>query len=566
MARQLTPEQERALAIARARRRRVEAEAEAASTAAPTPTTPAPDPDAGPKPQAQPSGAADEGPLDLATARGKALARSMRGEAPVSARALSAAQGATFGFADDIAAGVNAAGAGLGAAVRGRNPIKAADEEFREKRAFAQQLVSDFREDRPLQAAGLEIAPAVAGGAGLFKAGATATRLVPGALSRATTPLGRAANVTATTGAAAADGAGFGALTAAGEGRDIVEDARTGGAIGAGANLLLRGAGAGLRGLFGRTKKPPVPSLDDLKSDAARRYRIVDDAGVQYSPDQIAGLKSGILDEVPTTGLGAITTRNEPVTSAAVRQLSRQPADAPVRLSELDSLRSMAGSAQPRTNDARLAGILRNEVDEFMERVTPAVGGDEAHHSLKQARDAWGRFKRAETIDDALVKADLRAASNYAGAGAETATRRNLRRLLDNPRQASRFTAEERKAIERVVRGSPAQNVARTLGKLAPTNVVSAGLGSGNAALLGGMLAGPGGAAAAGLTAATVGSGAKAVSNRLAQRNVDELVRLVRTGEPIKKGMSAKEVLEMEARRREIAQALGVAGTSAATQ
>src|SRR5690606_29526572 len=140
----------------------------------------------------------------------------------------------------------------------------------------------------------------------------------------------------------------------------------------------------------------------------------------------------------------------------------------------------------------------------------------EAGNHMFRARSIWTRMKKAETLDNALTKAERRAASTGSGGNADNAMRQNVRALLDNPRTSRGMSAAERKAAERVVRGTPVQNALRLAGKLSPAgNGLMAGLG------VGGAMVNP----AYGIPS-LVGLGAKAAADRMTVRNVEKLSQL----------------------------------------
>lgn len=81
-----------------------------------------------------------------------------------------------------------------------------------------------------------------------------------------------------------------------------------------------------------------------------------------------------------------------------------------------------------------------------------------------------------------------------------------------------------------VSRGTPASNLARGVGKLAPTGPVSFGLGTVAPASLGAMVAGPVGAATVGTAATTAGLLGRKVAESMAIRNADLAELIARNG------------------------------------
>jgi hypothetical protein len=401
-------------------------------------------------------------------------------------------QGLSLGFMDEIAGGA----AALGALVPGgRSPAEA----YRETTDQTRDYVAEQKERNPVAFTAGEI------GGGL------ATGLSGGA---------RMAGIKGS----AALGAGYGAGTADGGLMDRVKGAGVGAMVGAGTHYGTQKLGQGVSKLLQRkpAQTAPVPDLDELKAAKNALYKQVDDQGAVYSPEQIQALYRGVADEVKTDGLGRITSKTHPATKAMIKQMAGQ-SDNPATLSELDSLRQLAGSASV-TNpaDQRTAGLIRQNIDEFTESMTPAAGGD-ASDLIKQARAANARFRKSELVDDLIEKGKRRAASTGSGGNEQNAIRQNIRRILDNPKLRRGFSDDEIAQLERVVEGTPGQNLTRLIGKLSPE-------GNGLMAMLG-----IGGTAIHPPLALASGAGfvSKRASERIANNNLDDLVRLVRTGSPV---------------------------------
>jgi len=316
-------------------------------------------------------------------------------------------------------------------------------------------------------------------------------------------------------------GALYGAGVADGGVKDRTLGAAFGGTIGAGTKFGLDKAGRVVAPLFkAKPKAAAVPELDDLKAAKNALYQKADDQGAVYSPEQLAGLYQGVQDAIPNQGLGRITSRTHPTTMAMQRQMAGQ-GDNAATLTELDRLRQLSGSASV-TNpaDQRLSGIIRQNIDEFTEATAPSAGGD-ASQILKQARAANSRFRKSEMIDEAITKGTRRAQSTGSGGNTQNAIRQNIRAILDNPKKRRGYTPDEIAQMDRVVAGSGMQNLTRTIGKLSPEgNGLMTALGIGGAAanpMLGlGSLA---------------GFASKRHSDKLAQGSIDDLVRLIRTGQ-----------------------------------
>jgi hypothetical protein len=163
---------------------------------------------------------------------------------------------------------------------------------------------------------------------------------------------------------------------------------------------------------------------------------------------------------------------------------------------ELMTLRELAGdvagSQLPRES---FRGVkLKNIIDDFVDSLSPEdmVAGDpvRATQALKSARQFWRDASAARTIERQWNLAGIDA-DDFTGAGFENKLRIRFRQLSRRIEQGKEkgFTPEEVAAIKKVAAGGPVENLYRLVGKMAPTGVVSAGIGAG----IGGMAFGPAG-------------------------------------------------------------------------
>jgi hypothetical protein len=155
--------------------------------------------------------------------------------------------------------------------------------------------------------------------------------------------------------------------------------------------------------------------------------------------------------------------------------------------------------------------------------------GDAAagNSALTQARALWSQLAKANTVTGAVDSAALRAASTGTGGNIDNATRQNLRRVYENGRG---FTPDENDALLTAVRGTPGQNALRLVGRLAPTGVVSGGIGASIGAGAGSALGGPAGAAVGSFAVPAVGQAAKMTADRMTGNNVQNLLDIIMAG------------------------------------
>lgn len=443
-----------------------------------------------------------------------------------------AANGVTFGYGNKAAA-----------ALRAPFTDKTYAEELEGMRAKTQES----RNRAGSAALPAELVGAVATPVALANRGATLLgRFGTGAMTGGT-------GLAARTGLAAVEGAGYGALAASGNDQDISEGA-TFGAIGGGlGNLAGEALAAGIgkvAGIF--NKKPTIPQLDDIEASARAAYQRAEQAGVAYTPQAVDRLRQDVVKSLTDIGYDPAL---QPGAAAVVNRLENL-AGQNVTISGLDTLRKVAsnGYIQGNASNNKAISSIIDKIDDVIG--SPASGdvlmgnAQAGAEALQEARSLWSRIAKVNKVQDAVNRADLRAASTGSGGNVDNATRQNLRRLLEKPRG---FTGDEKAALETVVRGTAGQNALRLAGKFAPTGVVS-GVLSGGAGL--GVL-GP-----AGLALPLAGAGAKAAADRITQQNVQKLAEIILAGGSRSATQAAPNAVQRltQSKRDEIARILMAIG------
>lgn len=402
-----------------------------------------------------------------------------------------AANGMTFGYADKMAGYFGG---------EGTEAERARSEQARDRAGIAGTVA--------------ELGGSLAVPLGAASAGATlAGRFGTGAMQG----LG---GLAARSGLMAAEGAGYGALTAKGYDQDVGTGALLGALGGAGGNVAAEALSSGLSAAAGAfNRKPAIPTREGIETAADAAYKAADAAGVTYTPQVVDKLKSNVVDALTDMGYDPAL---QPGAAAVVRRLEDLTGQN-VSLKGLDTLRKVASNGfipGNKSNNKAVSEIVA-KIDEVVSN--PGAGdvlvgdGQAGAAALKEARSLWSRLAKVDKVEDALARAELRAASTGSGGNVDNASRQNLRRLLESPRG---FTGDERAALDAAARGTPTQNALRLAGKLSPSgNGLMAALG------VGGTMVNPSiGALSLG------GMGAKAVADRMTQKNAEDLIALILAG------------------------------------
>jgi hypothetical protein len=287
---------------------------------------------------------------------------------------------------------------------------------------------------------------------------------------------------------------------------------------------MVAGAATALPFGFGASSSlAKKPSIDDIKSQAAKQYDVAKLSGLEFKNN---AFKQNAIKIQKTLMEEGLDKDLHPSVNAALNRLVKD--NTPKTLQNVETLRKIAKAPASSINadERRLAQIMVEKLDDFVDNAQPnqlvSKQDINAPEALKNARKLWSQAKKAEILDDVFNSAELRATANFSQSGMENALRRKLVTLADNKRLMRTFTPDERKAITEAAKGGNIQNVLRFVGKLAPTGIVSGGGSVG----LGYLMGGPLGAAAAPI----VGGLARTGAEQIGLRNFDALQRRLLTG------------------------------------
>lgn len=270
------------------------------------------------------------------------------------------------------------------------------------------------------------------------------------------------------------------------------------------------------------------PTSAQLREYASSAYKAADDAGVVIAPDRFGTTVSQIASRVKDAGIDPTL---HPKATAALQRLVNV-GDEPLTLKEAETLRRVIKdvASSPDASERRIARIMTETLDDFMLNLKGsdvlAGDGQKAGAVLKDARNLWARMSKAETLEEAIEKAGVRA-GQFSGSGYENALRTQFRQIAMNGKKMRMFKPEEQEAIKKVAMGGPMDNALRMLGKFAPRGVISGGIVPGMVASVGGW------PAAAGLAAA--GEAGRRGATAATAKNARTAVELMQRGAPAMK-------------------------------
>lgn len=294
---------------------------------------------------------------------------------------------------------------------------------------------------------------------------------------------------------------------------------------------ILASGGTGLGLMAGRRRanqaaiEATVPTTEQLRQQANDLYSQAEQRGVTASPAQTANLRDNLakilLDEGQMGPAGPIT--NADTSTSKAINLIDQYAGLPMSPAQMNTTRKVLseGRSSMDASDRRLASILLDEFDQFTAPLAP---------EFADARSVASRYLTAEDLEQARELAELRS-NQFTNSGIENALRTEYRALdRDNIKGRSHFPDPVLDAITKVSRGTPLSNLARNVGKAAPTGAVPTLASAGLPFMIGNALGGPalGGIA----SAATMGAGTlgRNAATNMSIRNAELAELIARNG------------------------------------
>lgn len=402
-------------------------------------------------------------------------------EAPEQGRIMaglrSAAQGATFGYGDEIVGR-------LRAMTSGNSP----EYEVGMERARLEQGEEQF----PVQSTLAEIGGAIA---------------TPGA---AVTSPAKAIGLGTAGGMAYASGKEEGGL-----------DERSTAAVNAAPESLLFSAGGvaaqrmlskGFQRLIkGVQEKPSSGALRTLRD---RAYKAVDESGFTFTKEQFDKALSQVYAELDAPGSAYV--KGDPKVERALRLVEKNWGE-DLTLGQLDNVRKRLmktwASAGPDEADAimDIVGVVDDLIDN-------SGGGP----IMQAAREAHKTYMRVDLLEKAFQKAEN--STNVSGSGGNIYNNygRVFKNILANEKQARVFTPEMRQFMQAAIDAPASEEMMRKLGKLSP---------DGNGLML--ALSVISGSIEPSLFAVSgAGAGAKVLSDRKMAARVEDMMRLA-AGMPV---------------------------------
>lgn len=274
-------------------------------------------------------------------------------------------------------------------------------------------------------------------------------------------------------------GAAMGGLVGAGDStegnrlRGAAIGGALGGAVGAGGAAILDGAGSGAKWLAGKISagsdpssvvsqiatavrnEAPAMSQDEIKAASAAAYKASEDAGVIVKPEAF----QQFVDELPGK-LDGFRPRIAPKAADVISEFQSDAASGqPVTLEKLDELRRIASGASKTTdrNEVRLISAIKDHLDDFVDNLhggqLVAGDADTAVGALNNARSLWQANTKLRNINDIVEIGDNLNDPNW--------VKNQFRGIIRKPKVFNQYSPDEQAIIKQIARTGTAELVAR---------------------------------------------------------------------------------------------------------
>jgi hypothetical protein len=221
-------------------------------------------------------------------------------------------------------------------------------------------------------------------------------------------------------------------------------------------------------------KYRPRETIAQVKDRAAQSYQAVDDAGITLKPESVQNMFKNIGTALDDARMVPGTDSAKEVT-ARLNEMARVLGDSPVLpFSSLDKMRAMLndlkGSKDP--DIKRLGGVAVTKVDDYINNITgkDIVAGregiDKAVRDVINARKDWRNASRAQTLEDALNVAEVKALDPKASES--ELIRRGFINLAADKDKMKAFTSTEQNIIKSVAKGGPFDKVLSMIARFSP--------------------------------------------------------------------------------------------------
>jgi len=322
-----------------------------------------------------------------------------------------------------------------------------------------------------------------------------------------------------------------------------------------------------------RQAQKAIPSAEDLLKSGSQGFEAVKASDAIIKPSTVEQMAKDIKTELLNDGKHPTSEGQAGIFNALDRLEAMGKSGGGVTTKDMEVIRKNLVDQKTSINPS-VSQAARQATESFMQKYSNLGQNDLLHGSnpfptLKNAIGDWAAGKRSNTVMGKVDLANLNAGTAGSGANIDNAMRQAVKQLArpqnnTNVPVAKRlgFNNQEIDAIKKAATGTVTGNIARYIGKAAPTGIVSGAL-TGTA---GHAVGGPIGAVA--LPAA--GYVAKKIGDLSTKRAVSALDSLVRSRSPLAAHVAAQLppqiVNQLPSKTQRILQTLTIAAPTVSQQ
>lgn len=303
------------------------------------------------------------------------------------------------------------------------------------------------------------------------------------------------------------------------------------------------------------TEAAPPLTPEAVKAASTKGFNEAKNMGVDISTAPMVDMAQKIERQLWDKGIHA---EHAPTIYKTLERMSAPPEGAVSTISDLHNLRQAFGNARgsiTHPKDALAGSIATDTLDEFLKAIPQKdiLAGDAAAASSKltNAIDDYAAAARGSDVAARVTRAERQAAKSGSGSNIDNALRQKISAVLDVEGRPRGWNPQEIAQAEKTVRGTPAANFARKVGKLGFNDGLTMMLHTG-AAL--------GGAAPVSIPLGIAGTVSRKIAEALTQREATKLEQMILSRSPYARSQPktiSREVTGGEqARRQAIVRAL----------
>jgi hypothetical protein len=221
-------------------------------------------------------------------------------------------------------------------------------------------------------------------------------------------------------------------------------------------------------------KYRPRETIAQVKDRATQAYQAVDNAGITVKADSVKRMFNDISTALDDARMVPGTDQAREVTARLTEMARVLGSNDSIPFSSVDKMRAMLNDLKG-SKDAdikRLGSVAVAKVDDYISNINgkDIVAGkdgiDKAVKDIMSARKDWRNAGRAQTLEDALDVAEVKALDPKASES--ELIRRGFINLAANKDKMKLFTTSEQNIIKGVAKGGPFDTVLSMIAKFSP--------------------------------------------------------------------------------------------------